>query len=459
MRNSRQVFISYGREPNYGTPIAQELHDRIYELENPPLKPFLDTSDLNEGDKWRPQLAREIEDSFLLIVLCSQKANGSQYVTFEWSYAMGKQKPILPIEIQKPVSSEDGIANEISPMLLDYNSKQLYDFIEPTEIQWQELINTIVDIYHKTYTPAPVQRAIEFSEHPLDEYRRQALKSLYENEHHTSVDALIHLINNTYIPQVRWEAAQYLAGKGFPKTLTQNNIEARQEFKKKQEVAIVELKNKLWDSGNSYNVISTGVSSTFETALSALNRIGTENVYQELVNHYCEDISTFRKHRKTRIIAQLINANYQKVEPYLVQILKHIDDEDEAPENKEYVLRRLAEHGNIEIIEDISDYVSNKRPDIKNIQYELKKLIEEDMIAYSNFQDILPIFNSILDNYLRENSTFWEIRAKSILRALQNRRSSEAEKFLSDMLQTFTRETSRSGFISEIRKTLDIISN
>ena len=452
MKNLRQVFISYGREADFGTPIAQELYDRIADLEKPTLKPFLDTTDLDDADKWRPQLKRHIEDSFLIIVLCSQKANGSQYVTFEWSYAMGKEKRILPIEIQPPTSSEYEDANPISPILLDYNSSVL-SFTNPTEVQWRNLLDSIIDIYYREYTPTPIQRAMEFAEHPLDDYRRQALRSLYENEHHKSVDALVTLVNDTYIPQVRWEAAQYLAMKPVPRNEKLNRPEALLQHQGKKEIAIPELASKLWGDRVGRNVANGGKSGIFNIALAALKKIDTNRAYEKLADFY---IQTDIRDKKHSIVA---NFNIEGIplpecESHMVRMLKYRDN-DSAPDNKWVLIKWLAEAGNLDILTDITEFIHGERQDIRVRGNELQTLLEEYMQGYKNIEDVLPIYMDVLNTYIEKNVRDWELLAKSCLTALGNRGGRIVEVALEDLLQKLINMSAqRSGFISEIKFTL-----
>lgn len=397
MNSNRQVFISYGRD-EIGEPIAQQLYDGIKELKEPPLSPFLDTSDLEDADKWRPQLARQIEDSFLIIVLCSQKANGSQYVTFEWSYAMGKGKKVLPVEIQKPTPGKDEVSNPISPLLLDYNSTVL-DFTNPSEQTWQDLLDTIVRIYYQEYTPTPIQRAVEFAEHPLNAYRQQALRSLYENEHHKSVEALVTLVKDSYLPQVRWEASQYLARKAAPETHKIDRAEAVLQHQKKQEIAIPELEVNLWSNLVGQNVVSGGQSRIFSIAVGSLRAIGTERAYATLADFYIQnDI----RDNKQEIVSNFSEFPLPEVESHMVRMLKHRDD-DSAPPNKWELIHWLVEAGNKSILSDIIDFLHGERPDIRVSGSEREVILEEYMQGYRNTEDVLPVYQDVLEMYLEKN--------------------------------------------------------
>ena len=44
---------------------------------------------LRPGSDWRQEIDRAIRDSFVLIVVVSPDSKASEYVTYEWAFALG----------------------------------------------------------------------------------------------------------------------------------------------------------------------------------------------------------------------------------------------------------------------------------------------------------------------------------------------------------------------------------
>lgn len=74
-----------------------------------------------------------------VIILITPDSTRSQYVAYEWSYALGLGKEIIPILYR---------SNEIHAKLLDY---QYLDFRDIPK--WDDLLKYLLDIKHK---PAPM---------------------------------------------------------------------------------------------------------------------------------------------------------------------------------------------------------------------------------------------------------------------------------------------------------------
>ena len=89
------IFISYSRTQQE---IANELNKRFKKLG---YDVFLDTEVLEPGDKWLERLKDEVRHADLLVILVSETANVSQYVTLEMVEALKYNKRIVPVRINK----------------------------------------------------------------------------------------------------------------------------------------------------------------------------------------------------------------------------------------------------------------------------------------------------------------------------------------------------------------------
>jgi len=89
-----KVFISYSsKDGHFADYLTYRLTEQGYDVK-------IDVDYLVPGVEWRQSIDIAISDSDLLIVIVSENANNSQYVTYEWAYAMGKEIPVLPVLIE-----------------------------------------------------------------------------------------------------------------------------------------------------------------------------------------------------------------------------------------------------------------------------------------------------------------------------------------------------------------------
>lgn len=90
-----QIFVSHSSKDN------DLVRDLVENLKNHrELQDFnfwVDFDELEIADTWQKEIAEAIEKSIAILVVCTEYSNASAWVTFEWSYAMGLRKPIIPI--------------------------------------------------------------------------------------------------------------------------------------------------------------------------------------------------------------------------------------------------------------------------------------------------------------------------------------------------------------------------
>jgi len=91
----KHIFISYTRK-NSG--FAEKLH-KILEQEG--FSVWRDTDRIYVGDNWRDKIDQAIKGCFALIVLMTPAAIKSQYVTYEWSFALGLGVKVIPLSLIK----------------------------------------------------------------------------------------------------------------------------------------------------------------------------------------------------------------------------------------------------------------------------------------------------------------------------------------------------------------------
>lgn len=143
------VFISYSKE---NRDFAYQVKEVV---EKAGFDTWIDRQRLKPGKKWRSEIDRGIHDSFALIVIMTKAAKESEYVTYEWSYALG---------------SEIGNGEGVIPILLD--SIELHPRLDELQhldfrghvTHWDALIerlNEIKESYLKTKKVSSPKKDIE----------------------------------------------------------------------------------------------------------------------------------------------------------------------------------------------------------------------------------------------------------------------------------------------------------
>lgn len=88
------VFISYKHEI---APEKRLFVDRLkYRIKGSGLEVWMD-NDIPAGEEWRDQIKRALQNAFAVVVVMSPEAKTSEYVTHEWSFALGMGIKVVPI--------------------------------------------------------------------------------------------------------------------------------------------------------------------------------------------------------------------------------------------------------------------------------------------------------------------------------------------------------------------------
>jgi hypothetical protein len=89
------VFISYSRKDRYFADLAQK------QLEERGLKVWLDRGALKAGEDWSAAMNKGITSSHVLLLVLSPNSQNSTYVTYEWAYALGQGKKVVPVLLKE----------------------------------------------------------------------------------------------------------------------------------------------------------------------------------------------------------------------------------------------------------------------------------------------------------------------------------------------------------------------
>jgi len=130
------VFISYDRKD---AAFVRRLTKRLEGLE---LSAWSDLSSLRPGDDWLAAIDDAIRAADAVLVVLSPNSARSRYVAYEWAFALGAGRKVIPVVINK---------TSVHPRL---RTIQYVDFTRPGKA-WLRLL----DVLHAANGPAPEIRA------------------------------------------------------------------------------------------------------------------------------------------------------------------------------------------------------------------------------------------------------------------------------------------------------------
>src|SRR5689334_18771682 len=85
------VFISHAHEDgDFASLLIAQIRDAGFTA-------WVDSEKIRIGKDWRREIDAAIRQSFALVVIVSPHARASEYVTYEWAYALGIGVDIIPI--------------------------------------------------------------------------------------------------------------------------------------------------------------------------------------------------------------------------------------------------------------------------------------------------------------------------------------------------------------------------
>lgn len=119
------VFLSYSTKDHHFADLAE------LKLANANIKLWRDKSQLEAGNDWRAGIESAISGSLAILVALSPRSAESSYVTYEWAYALGKGKLVIPLRIEE---------SWVHPRL---KILQYFDFSHQLAQPWESLIERI----------------------------------------------------------------------------------------------------------------------------------------------------------------------------------------------------------------------------------------------------------------------------------------------------------------------------
>src|ERR1043166_3395048 len=127
-KRASAVFLSYSTKDYF---FAELLAKNLAEVG---IRLWRDQDKLRAGSQWRQGIEEAISECLAVLVALSTNSADSAYVTYEWAYALGKGKAVIPMKLTEC---------EIHPKL---ETIQHLDFTIPTALPWASLVERIREI-------------------------------------------------------------------------------------------------------------------------------------------------------------------------------------------------------------------------------------------------------------------------------------------------------------------------
>ncbi|MDR0895273.1 MAG: TIR domain-containing protein [Prevotellaceae bacterium] len=128
----QKVFISYSHTSRpFADLVKLKLQEKGIDV--------WDDSQIAGGEEWKETIDIAIDNSSVIVCLLDNNSVKSQYVTYEWAYALGRGKHIIPI-----LEGNIDLLN-VHPKL---QAKQCLDFRQDYNLKWNILIESIHNIFN-----------------------------------------------------------------------------------------------------------------------------------------------------------------------------------------------------------------------------------------------------------------------------------------------------------------------
>ncbi len=126
------IFISYRSEDgDFADLVKNKIKDAGFDIR-------MDNDRINAGQDWRQRIDEGIKDALAVVLVMTPEAQASEYVTYEWAFALGCSIQVIPIMFK---------ATELHPRL---EALQYLDFTNRSARRWDALIKLLRDLSEPT---------------------------------------------------------------------------------------------------------------------------------------------------------------------------------------------------------------------------------------------------------------------------------------------------------------------
>ena len=120
------VFISYSKtDSTFADLVKMKLKAANIDV-------WMDEDKLNAGEEWRNEIDLGISNADALVVILTPESCNSSYVTYEWAFALGSKKKIIPLLHDRNA--------KIHPRISGYH---YLDFTDQRKGPWEQLVKLI----------------------------------------------------------------------------------------------------------------------------------------------------------------------------------------------------------------------------------------------------------------------------------------------------------------------------
>ncbi|MBZ0285113.1 MAG: HEAT repeat domain-containing protein [Anaerolineae bacterium] len=197
MEQREHIFISYSHEDeDFANELKENLSGQGYQ-------PWVDKSRLEAGDNWLEAVDSAINRAFALILVLSPHSVSSQYVIYEFGYAVGVRLDVIPI-LHRPIDARDQHPRLAALHYLNFTSSerypwpQLYTRLERSKSQRRSNLSAIQQIRPRLESlrleecldavenlsqindPAAYEAILDAAQHPMKDVRAHAMSKLIE---------------------------------------------------------------------------------------------------------------------------------------------------------------------------------------------------------------------------------------------------------------------------------------
>jgi len=128
LSGTRQVFLSYSKQNSVFAELVK------LKLEREGMSVWIDNISVSSGTPWRRAIDAGILESDVVVILFDSFSVKSLYVTYEWAFALGSNKSIIPVLV------------EDCDIHARINVLQYLDFRNKDNMPWDSLISQIKSI-------------------------------------------------------------------------------------------------------------------------------------------------------------------------------------------------------------------------------------------------------------------------------------------------------------------------
>lgn len=220
------VFISYDSEDS---DFAELVDGRLDKAGH---KAIRDVDSLNAGEAWRDKLDQAIREAHVMVVITTPDARASEYVTYEWAFALGAEVRVVPVQLKatKPFHPRLDVLQ-----YLDFTNKQRPWEALLLEVEKAAEAQQTTTIAVPAGTPPTIKNAVAALD-SLDVGAQVAgVRSLANTDHPAARDALAKALQHP-VKSVRMAAAIEFADRKDPRIIpglieaSQNDDFLRQWF-------------------------------------------------------------------------------------------------------------------------------------------------------------------------------------------------------------------------------------